>query len=124
MNTLLNSYGSLADAETVIARIRAFALKHGVRATARQFNFSLGTASAIKNNVGAITGKRLALWATKACISCPVLGSVEPSACREHAQTAHSRRARMVSNPDKIALYAACRKCQKGEAYASANGKQ
>jgi hypothetical protein len=117
---LLNAYGAPCSKDEAVARIRAYAVEHGVRATAREFGVSAGSVSGIINGTAKITGKRIVSWfaGQPTMIACPVLGVVSPQACREHAAFAKTRASRMLSNPEKMRLYITCRNCPK------ANGGQ
>jgi len=86
----------------------------GMGAAARELALDPATVSKIVNNRDAISGKRIMARVYKALRPCPALGAVAPQACAEHARFAATAAARMASNPDKQALYAACLKCKGG----------
>ncbi|NLO92526.1 MAG: hypothetical protein GX410_11125 [Elusimicrobia bacterium] len=114
MTELFNAYGGLVSPDVAVERIRCMANQRGVRAIARELRCDPGTISKIANSTSAITAKRIMARLCKTLRPCPVLGAVTPLACAEHARFAVTPAARMVSNPDKQAIYAACRKCKGG----------
>ncbi|MFA5161181.1 MAG: hypothetical protein WC421_02955 [Elusimicrobiales bacterium] len=118
---LLNAYGAPCSREEAVARIRDYAALRGVRAAAREFGVSVCTASNIASGKSKISGKRLISWFARGLAACPVLGVVSPHACREHAAFARTRAAGMVSNPDKLRLYIACRNCKNAKGGLNAN---
>jgi len=122
MSGLLNSYGAMGDAEALMERVKIFyAVKHSFRRTAQAFGISLWTAHAIVHNKCKITARRIVRWKEQRLLACPILTKVAPEACAEHSRIARTSRAYKMSNPDRLRLYAACRRCQQGGCHASSN---
>lgn len=117
---LLNSYGSLPDAQAAMEKVLAYYAKtRSQRKTAHAFGVSVWTVNAIVNNKCTVTLKRILEWNRQDLLACPILKSVSAAACQEHSKIARSRRAHMMSNPAKLKLYAACRRCQQGGNHAN-----